>query len=530
VIVKGTFWILNLWVLCRLGILIGAAVLGGFLTYRIGDTVEYRLEQANLVAYASRLVDHGQQLGKEAGESIRAISDGDHVPCSDRDVAFMRNLVVSSEHLRDAGRIHDGMMECSALLGRFSPAEPVPPPDITSEHAQASVAPGQWHTWTSSWPIMPSSFHGHYIETRGVWVAINEQTLRDQEEPPPRIATELLFDRHNRRMLPAFGPDVPLTLDEIVAGRLIERRGVLYQPFCRSSTIVCAIASEPVSVILATSRTVLLLRIGFGAFLGMLLASLAILFDFRRQSLEAQLRKAISTGALSLVYQPIVDLETEKITGAEALVRWIKRDGESIPPDVFVALAEAEGFVCEITRLVMHRIVQELGDVLVQGRLHLTLNVTAQDLTDPTFLPELDRCLQYAKVPRSALGLELTERSTADSIVATKALSDLKQAGYRLYIDDFGTGYSSLAYLHRLAVDGIKIDQIFTQTVGTESITATVIPQILEMARQLELQVIVEGVETKEQADYFRAAFPTGRAQGWLYSRPLSANDLRRLL
>ena len=133
----------------------------------------------------------------------------------------------------------------------------------------------------------------------------------------------------------------------------------------------------------------------------------------------------------------------------------------------------------------------------------------------------------YAQEP---LGLELTERSTADSIVATKALSDLKQAGYRLYIDDFGTGYSSLAYLHRLAVDGIKIDQIFTQTVGTESITATVIPQILEMARQLELQVIVEGVETKEQADYFRAAFPTGRAQGWLYSRPLSANDLRRLL
>jgi sensor c-di-GMP phosphodiesterase-like protein len=135
-----------------------------------------------------------------------------------------------------------------------------------------------------------------------------------------------------------------------------------------------------------------------------------------------------------------------------------------------------------------------------------------------------------AGIRPSAIGLELTERSTADPVMATEALARLKQAGFLVYIDDFGTGYSSLAYLHRLAVNFIKIDRVFTQTIGTGSVTASVVPQILDLARTLNLQVVVEGIETEEQAAYFCNEFPGARAQGWLFGRAVAAENLRRMI
>jgi len=514
----------------RVGLLIACAAFGGILTYRLGDAVDDRIEKANLMSYAIRVVDRGQQLGKEAGWSIHEILQNGGVPCSDPDLVFIRGIVLASEHLRDAGRMRDGKLECSAVLGRLQPLLTLPKPDVSSDHPQSDSVSGQWNTWNSNWPSMPAGVHSHIIEAHGVWVAINEQTLKGQEEPSPARATELLYDRKNQRMLPSLGPDVPLSLGEVVSGKLIERQSVLYQPLCRPNTIVCAVVSEPLKPLFATNWMILWSRAMLGGLLGILLACLAILLDFKRQSLEAQLRKALFNGELALVYQPIVDLTTERIVGAEALVRWTKPNGDSVSPEVFIPLAEEKRFVGQITRIVLQRVVEEFRDMLATGKLHVTINVTVQDLTDPQFLPHLNRCLHSANIKPSAIGLELTERSTAEPIIATNALLELKQAGYSLYIDDFGTGYSSLGYLHQLSVDGIKVDRMFTKTIGTGSVTASIIPQIIDMAQQLSLQMVIEGIETRQQAEYFRAALPHGLGQGWLYSKPISSVELRRLL
>jgi len=130
----------------------------------------------------------------------------------------------------------------------------------------------------------------------------------------------------------------------------------------------------------------------------------------------------------------------------------------------------------------------------------------------------------------SNVGLELTERSTADHKTAVHALAQFKNTGHVMYIDDFGTGYSSLAYLHELHVDAIKMDRAFTRTVGTGAVTASVVPQILEMAAQLDLLVVVEGIETREQAEYFRAAGRGILGQGWLFGMPVPASQFRKLL
>jgi len=505
---------------CRVALFVAATALGGCIAYRVARNAEIRAECANLRTYAARMVLGGEQLGGEAAVAIRAIAADGLEPCSDADLAFVRGKVVASEHLRDAGRVRDGKLECSAMEGRLSPPPKIPNPDVVA---------GRSRTWISAWPAIPNSLHGHVIEVGDIWVAINEQTLKYVEEPPPRIATELLYDRRNHRMLRTLGPYVPLTVEEIAAGKLVERDGVLYQPLCRATTVVCAVASEPISAVADPLAPTLLWKAALGSLAGMLLACVAIVVDLRHRQPEATLRRAVRKGEIALVYQPVVDLRTEAIIGAEALARWTKPNGESVPPETFIALAEANGFIREITRMVMRRVVQELGDLLAENHFRVSLNISAQDLNDPEFPAHLKRCFDSARIPRANIGLELTERATADQLVAIRALSQLKEAGYVLYIDDFGTGYSSLAYLHELSVNAIKIDRAFTRMAYATSVVP-VVNQILDMARDLNLDVVVEGIETREQAEFFRNALPDGHGQGWLYSYPLSAGDLRSLL
>ena len=131
---------------------------------------------------------------------------------------------------------------------------------------------------------------------------------------------------------------------------------------------------------------------------------------------------------------------------------------------------------------------------------------------------------------RVSLAIEVTESSTARIQVALKTIRELRKRGHSVQIDDFGTGYSSLAYLHDLSVDAIKIDRAFTQAIGTEAVTVGILPQILAMAKALNLQVIVEGIETVEQAVYFAGAEMPILGQGWLFGRPVPVEAFHLLL
>jgi sensor c-di-GMP phosphodiesterase-like protein len=142
----------------------------------------------------------------------------------------------------------------------------------------------------------------------------------------------------------------------------------------------------------------------------------------------------------------------------------------------------------------------------------------------------LENALEEARVPASGLGIEITESFTARQQVAKETILRLREKGHYIHIDDFGTGYSSLAYLHDLSVDAIKIDKAFTKAIGTEAVTVTILPQILTMANTLGLRVVVEGIETEEQARYFATRDRSIYAQGWLFGRPVAPEAFHRLL
>jgi sensor c-di-GMP phosphodiesterase-like protein len=181
--------------------------------------------------------------------------------------------------------------------------------------------------------------------------------------------------------------------------------------------------------------------------------------------------------------------------------------------------------------VVLRLIVAEMGEYLrAHPGFRINVNIAAADLADPQFLPMLEKTLRRHGVASTSINLELTERSTADHHLTVASIGKLRSRGHEFYIDDFGTGYSTLSYLNELAVDAIKIDRAFTDAVGTGSLTAAIVPQILAMAEALHIKVVVEGVERAEQSQYFANLNQGILAQGWHFGEPVPAEELLALL
>jgi len=503
-----------------IGIVLCGIALGAVVAYVVAYAIQLREGRTELREYAGRLITGADQLAVEDIQAIELVSHDNLLFCSDQELAFMRDYVYKAPRIRDLGRTKDGLIYCTASIGRLPEPQKMPAPDDTYRGLQNFV-----HV-----PLMISrQSTGFMVEGHGVTVVISPTAIASLGEPP-KYYSSMLCDRPTRRMIHTSGPPIPLSWDEVVGSRLIQRNGNFYQPQCSKLTVVCRVAIESRADILARGRSLRTGSLIVGAILGGALGLMLMQFYEGQRSMESQLRRAIHKGLLTMVYQPIVDLDTLTIVGAEALVRWVNEAGESVRPDIFVALAEERGFVGEITKLVMKTVAEEMGDLLAAGGFRVTINIASDDLTDPSFFRHLERCMAAGKIQPSAFGLELTERSTADHKTIIKSLALLRSLGHTMYIDDFGTGYSNLAYLHELRVDAIKVDRAFTQTVGTDAVTASVVPQILAMAAKLDLLVVVEGIETEEQAQYFRVAGRGILGQGWLYGKPVPIAQFRRLV
>jgi sensor c-di-GMP phosphodiesterase-like protein len=333
-------------------------------------------------------------------------------------------------------------------------------------------------------------------------------------------------------------PNSPVMSDNLRLDGLTFRKAgnlrlgnTIYATRCSARFRLCITAYMSNSQAMKADLLPIRAYMAFGGLLGAIFGMLVSLAYRRSHSMEQQLLRAIRDDKLRVVYQPIVELNTGRIVGAEALVRWTDEDGLAVGPDIFVKIAEELGYVGELTQLVLRHALRDMGSALREDPgFHLSVNVTVSDLKDPLFLTHLEQQLKKAYVSASSLTIEITEGSTARNATAMQTIRKLRERGHRVHVDDFGTGYSSLAYLHDLDVDAIKIDRAFTQAIGTEAVTVAILPQILAMAEALKLQVIVEGVETGVQADYFTNAEMPMFAQGWLYGHPVPAAEFRKSL
>jgi diguanylate cyclase (GGDEF)-like protein/PAS domain S-box-containing protein len=249
--------------------------------------------------------------------------------------------------------------------------------------------------------------------------------------------------------------------------------------------------------------------------------------------LEGDLRRAIGEGQLSLVFQPLYDLAPHRLSGFEALARWVHPERGPIAPDVFIALAEESGHIEALTAWVINRAVEQLaawrGAHVGTGHLDMHVNISGRDLGNAGLLPMVREVLQRHAVPAQRLTLEITETTLMGKLeVALGALHALRDVGCKFSIDDFGTGYSSLAYLSTLPIDSLKIDRSFVMGMDRQAQNVEIVRAVVNLGRSLGKKIIAEGIETVEQlATLKELGVEVG--QGYLLSRPLRADHVPAL-
>ncbi|MGO9751416.1 MAG: putative bifunctional diguanylate cyclase/phosphodiesterase [Solirubrobacteraceae bacterium] len=250
-----------------------------------------------------------------------------------------------------------------------------------------------------------------------------------------------------------------------------------------------------------------------------------------RIALESGLAGALEAGELSLVYQPVFDLLSERVFGAEARLRWNNAARGEVAPEVFIPIAESSGLIVAIGRWVLQTACRDAAAWHAQGHmLSVAVKISGRQLEHKLLLADVRRALQLAKLEPAWLTLEITETSLMrDPDAAAHRLAVLKQLGVRIAVDDFGTGYSSLAQLPRLPVDILKIHRSFVQSLNTSSESLTVIRTLIELGRSLHLQTLAEGIEDRVALEHLKAA-GCAYGQGFLFARPLDHDALAELL
>jgi len=252
----------------------------------------------------------------------------------------------------------------------------------------------------------------------------------------------------------------------------------------------------------------------------------------RALSTEGELRRALDAEQFVVYYQPILDVRSRRLIGAEALVRWMHPTRGMVPPNDFIPTAEATGLVGAIGEYVLGAACVECARWAESSEtpLSVAVNLSANQLVDGDLAQSVLAALQDAHLAPGLLTLEITESVImSDAEKAVRVLDRLRDVGVSVSVDDFGTGYSSLSYLKRLAIDSVKIDRSFVRGLPADTEDAAIVTAVQNMAHALGLRVIAEGVETSEQFD-FLAEQECDEVQGFLFARPMPALEFREYM
>jgi diguanylate cyclase (GGDEF)-like protein/PAS domain S-box-containing protein len=246
-----------------------------------------------------------------------------------------------------------------------------------------------------------------------------------------------------------------------------------------------------------------------------------------RLRMEGLLRRAIERGEIRLHYQPQVEIDTGRLTGVEALVRWHSAELGHVPPVRFIPLAEDIGFIGQLGAWVLEEACRQVVCWETAGLFvpKVAVNLSGRQFDRGSVAPLVARVLADAGLAPQRLQLEVTESVIMNTGDALQYINDLHALGVELAIDDFGTGYSSLAYLKQLPVQTLKIDRSFIKDIAADKDDEAIAVAIVQLGKSLDLAVIAEGVETAEQAD-FLLRHGCKRAQGYLYGRPMAPDEL----
>ena len=379
----------------------------------------------------------------------------------------------------------------------------------------------------------------HLGDRAGQWVRIRRPGSGTNPGLAALIPTELLS-------VSLSSQGTPLQIHVRIAtrsGTIISDTGTIpVGAQAAADSMIRSYASERVAlkVIVARSRlapsenhdNLRALAIIASGIVAILILGIALLLPKRQpENPITELERALAAGEFVPYYQPIVDIRSGRLKGAEALARWRKSDGTVVSPASFIPLAESSGLIVEMTRVLMRRMCQELGPAF--GRrphLKISFNLTAQHFADEEIVKDVRQIFNKSPVRLSQVVLEVTERQPLDNLTETRrVIAALQGLGVRIAIDDVGTGHSGLSYMLKLGVDIIKIDKVFIDSIGTDRNSHTIIETLIDLAQNMRMDTVAEGVETFEQVVALRE-LGIRSAQGFVFAPPLPGSAFLELI
>jgi sensor c-di-GMP phosphodiesterase-like protein len=485
----------------------------------------HEAQMALLTTYAREVMHRSESTTDQALASMQALDAARSADaCSDSNLAIMRRFDLSSSYLQAVGHAVGDTLECSSL-GRDAGALPLGPVDwITPMNVKVRINVKFPFDPVTTYLVLENAngFAAIINKDLPLDITTNEQdvTLGDFATYNGRIYTGHGF--YDRSWVGANASTLPphQTVTTFVD------RGYVVAVVRSSRYYIAAIAALPVSYMLAQTRTTTQILLAAGLLAGIVLALITLYLARLQMAMPAVIRTALKRREFFLHYQPIVNLRTREWVGAEALIRWRRRGGEMVRPDLFIHVAEDAGMIQRITQHVVKLVARDVKDLFIRRPdFHIAINLSSDDLHADSTIKLLRQLVSDTHAAPGNLIVEVTERGFIKREPAQRIVRALRAGGIRVAVDDFGTGYSSLAFLESFELDFLKIDKSFVDTMNLDTPTSQVALHIIEMAKSLNLEMIAEGVETEAQAQ-FLCERGVQFAQGWLFGKPMSMEDL----
>lgn len=472
-------------------------------------------ERSVAFSYDNDVLRRTREMSQQMGSGIKQINQAHNPPCSPAEIELMRKVDVDSSYIQGVGRIVGDHIACTSLGTTDSIA--LGPPTLTTVHGLAERLGIK----------LPLADHPvDVVSQQGVAFIVDPALPLDVPAEGSDFSIAMFVPSSaNHAVIAARGRQMPADwFKSIPQGSSLAFRnsGYIVTVVRAQSMDVAVITSAPESYAANRVRHFALMFVPLGLLCAIGLAWAVTHISRIFLSLPSVLRGAAKRREFFVEYQPIVDLETRRWVGAEALVRW-QRSGRIVRPDMFIPSAEESGVITLITACVARIVAADLPAFLkIDPDFLVAINLSAADLRSTKTVELLKSVLRASRARPANVKVEATERGFLQGKEARAILDAIHQLGIEIAIDDFGTGYSSLSCLQTLGIDALKIDKSFVDNIGTDGATSNVVPHIISMAHSLKLMMVAEGVETEAQA-HFLSRRGVHFAQGWLFGKPISS-------
>lgn len=486
-------------------------------------------EKNKLSDYVNNITDRATQSSFQMKTGLTLANQVNAPLCSYEDINSLRTILSNYPYINDLGRVSkNNEILCSALWGRLTTPKKLPDNSIQDTN------------FDKTWPLINGLFSANQVRAifsiGNAFAVASPITFLSITRYSPKTGS-VLYTKKTKHIYQTFDDITYQQAQEMITTATEEMpwfttpSSFLTVRNCPANDEFCISGIDSKVGVYDMSLVDWIKMLLLGIFIGVIMSFAITLFISNRRTLIYRLKYAIKKDDIYSLYQPKVHLKTGKIIGVEALARWDDKELGSVSPDLFIHCAESHNLITELTKSLIIKNLQQIAPFLKNDSLFsLSINLTVKDLSDQNFLNFVDDQVKKNSINTEQIVFEVTERSAAQNNVLKNATKNFLRKGYKISLDDFGTGFSNLSWLTTFEPNEIKIDKMFVQSIGTQTVSQIALNGIFQLVGSLNVNLVFEGIESANEVKYILQFSPDAVGQGWLYSKAVDIKTLECLI